>query len=243
MGGTLQQVDLGGGRGWLAPDPHLSIARLDARLGHRLQITEAGRTWEQQKAHWDHFKKYGSPIALHPNTPSLHQIGNAIDSDEAQEFVDLMQEYGWRRTVYRWVNGKYTLVEPWHFEYFPAEDQHRHEGAPVAPITPKSEEDDMPVRVDINGKAYLVGPRYIKHMDTPASRDDTTTIMGTRVFPLTDNRKGEAWANVLKENGIPAGVLNGQGLVLDPLKNTYSHGNLWTGGLSELAEIKRLMGK
>lgn len=113
-------VDLGGGRGWLNDAPAASLFRIDGALGHRMQITEAGRTRAQQQAHWDRYRRYGSPIAARPGT-SLHEKGSAIDTNEGQNHVALLQSHGWRRTVYR--NGK--LVEPWHFEYFPNEDRYR----------------------------------------------------------------------------------------------------------------------
>ncbi|UDL16407.1 endolysin [Microbacterium phage Zooman] len=113
-------ADLGGGRGWLNDGPAASIRRIDAALGHRMQITEAGRTWAQQNVHYQRYLKYGSPIALKPGT-SLHEKGSAIDTNEGQNHIALLQSHGWRRTVYR--NGK--LVEPWHFEYFPNEDKYR----------------------------------------------------------------------------------------------------------------------
>lgn len=113
-------TDLGGGRGWLNDGPAQSLFRIDRALGHRMQITEAGRTWAQQNAHYQHYLKYGSPIALRPGT-SLHEKGSAIDTNEGQNHVAMLQSHGWRRTVYR--NGK--LVEPWHFEYFANEDKYR----------------------------------------------------------------------------------------------------------------------
>lgn len=116
-------ADLGGGRGWLNDGPAASIKRIDAALGHRMQITEAGRTWAQQNAHYQRYLKYGSPIALRPGT-SLHEKGSAIDTNEGQNHIALLQSHGWRRTVYR--NGK--LVEPWHFEYFAGEDKYRTSG-------------------------------------------------------------------------------------------------------------------
>ncbi|UDL15932.1 endolysin [Microbacterium phage Pumpernickel] len=117
-------TDLGGGRGWLNDGPAQSIFRIDKALGHRMQITEAGRTWAQQNEHYQRYLKYGSPIALNPNTPSIHQKGAAIDTNEGQNHISLLASHGWKRTVYR--NGK--LVEPWHFEYFPNEDRYRTSG-------------------------------------------------------------------------------------------------------------------
>lgn len=114
-------TDLGGGRGWLNDGPAQSLFRIDKALGHRMQITEAGRTWAEQNEHWLRYQRYGYPIALHPDTPSIHQKGGAIDTNEGQNHIALLASHGWKRTVYR--NGK--LVEPWHFEYFPGEDKYR----------------------------------------------------------------------------------------------------------------------
>lgn len=145
-------VALSGGRGWLTAEAAASIHRIDAQIGHRLQITEAGRSFFQQEEHWLRYLRNGYPIALNPNTPSVHQIGDAIDSDEAQRILAVMEDHGWRRTVYRWVKGKWTLVERWHFEYFIEKDNHRFAGKPAggASTTPvaarpaQSEEDEMP---------------------------------------------------------------------------------------------------
>lgn len=141
-------VLLRGGRGWLTKESAASIHRIDAQIGHHLQITEAGRTWDQQNVHFQHYLRYGAPIALNPDTPSVHQIGDAIDSDEAQNILSVMTDHGWIRTVYRWVNGKWTLVERWHFEHFIEKDNHRYEGDPagggnVAPLPPLPEGKTM----------------------------------------------------------------------------------------------------
>ncbi|MEV8167329.1 hypothetical protein AB0O70_05335 [Microbacterium paraoxydans] len=153
MGGSKyprSKVDLGGGRGWLTKEAAASIFRIDRAIGHRLQITEAGRSFFQQDQHWQKYRRDGWPIAINPRNdpPSVHQIGDAIDSDEAQRFVALMAEHGWIRTVYRWVGGVWTLVERWHFEYFPSRDKRRLDPVPAAggksaPATPEEEFMDM----------------------------------------------------------------------------------------------------
>ncbi|MFJ4173982.1 hypothetical protein [Microbacterium sp. NPDC089696] len=148
-------VALQGGRGWLTAESAASIHRIDRRIGHLLQITEAGRSFFRQDEHWQAYRRYlnggpWAPIALDPDTPSVHQIGDAIDSDEAQQILAIMADHGWVRTVYRWVGGKWTLVERWHFEHFIEKDNHRYEGDPAgAASTPvvrpdQSEEDEMP---------------------------------------------------------------------------------------------------
>lgn len=146
MGGTFSKTDIGHGRGWLEVEAAKSQARIDRALGHPQQITEAGRSWEQQNAHWLTFQKYGKPIALHPDTPSVHQKGRAKDTDERD--VALMNDHGWFQTVYRTVNGRRTLVEPWHFEYVPERDNHRNDPAPsgngnARPALIPLEEDSM----------------------------------------------------------------------------------------------------
>lgn len=140
---TVQQTDIGHDRGWLTPEAAASIARIDRLLGHPLQITEAGRSFFRQEEHYQAYLAYlaggpWAPIALSPEAPSIHQLGNAIDSDEAQHHVDLLAEHGWKRTVYR--NGK--LVEPWHFEYDISRDQHVNDPAPD-PTTTLQEDTDM----------------------------------------------------------------------------------------------------
>ncbi|MCK2024070.1 hypothetical protein KZC52_14115 [Microbacterium sp. kSW2-24] len=153
MGGALMIVDLGHGRGWLEVEAAKSQARIDRALGHPQQITEAGRSWEQQNAHWLTFQKYGKPIALHPDTPSVHQKGRAKDTDERP--VALLNDHGWFQTVFRWINGVWTLVEPWHFEYFPERDNHRHEVVELVNdngtwrIAPEKEWDEMATEAQI----------------------------------------------------------------------------------------------
>ncbi len=124
------RVDLGHGRGWLEEQAAKSQARIDRALGHPQQITEAGRDWETQNGHYQRYLTHlrggdWAPIALSPDAPSVHQKGRAKDTDERD--VGRLNDHGWFQTVYRVVNGRRTLVEPWHFEYFLERDNHRHE--------------------------------------------------------------------------------------------------------------------
>lgn len=126
----MSAVDLGARRGWLDGLAAASIRRIDRQIGRPLQITEAGRTWAQQKAHWDTYQRNGRPIALHPDTPSIHQLGNAIDTDEWPSLRAVLEDHGWKQTVYR--GGR--LVEPWHFEYSTSRDNHLHDPEPSDPL-------------------------------------------------------------------------------------------------------------
>lgn len=132
----MRRTDIDYGRGWLDKPAAASLRRVDATLGHNLQVTEAGRTWAQQNAHWLTFQRDGYPIALHPDTPSIHQLGNAIDTDERN--LPVLNDHGWFQTVYR--NG--VLVEPWHFEYDPTRDNHLNDNTP----------EDETMIINIKGK-------------------------------------------------------------------------------------------
>ncbi len=198
-------VDLGAGRGWLTAPAAASIRRLDRQLGHPLQITEAGRTWLQQKAHWDTYQRNGRPIALHPDTPSIHQIGKAIDTDEGQRILAVMRDHGWVQTVYR--NGK--LVEPWHFEYSVFRDNHRNDPEP----TPPTLEDLVTAPV----KLYLYTPNnnllLVDHLNKtirelgndPKSfeRGQFDTLPNTRIAEPKWTQTFASFAYVTKPNLAP----------------------------------------
>ncbi|MEG2887205.1 MAG: hypothetical protein RR853_08780 [Aurantimicrobium sp.] len=158
-----QKVDLDFGRGWLDVGPAASIRRIDRQIGHPLQITEAGRTWLRQNEHWLKYQRDGWPIALNPNTPSEHQKGKSVDSDEAQRIQQIMEDNGWRRTVYRWVNGVWTLVERWHYEYFAHLDKHINDKVPA--VQPVEEDEEMSIPVLLNGThMYHIKFGGIKHL-------------------------------------------------------------------------------
>lgn len=156
-----QTVDIGGGRGRLAPEHAASLRRVDAEVralvGRDLDVNSAWRDPEVQQKLRDaylHYLKYGAPwapIALTPDS-SVHCKGGAIDTDDYRDarIVKILNRHGWFHTVYRWVNGKRTLVEPWHFERDRNRDQHRNDPAPAQvdskPIPapePEEEEDNM----------------------------------------------------------------------------------------------------
>ncbi|MDR6868440.1 hypothetical protein J2Y69_003056 [Microbacterium resistens] len=122
-------TDLGHGRGWLNPEPAESIFRIDAQIGHPLQITDAGRTWDQQMEDYRAYLAGTGAYALHPDTPSVHQLGEAADTDEGQDILPVMEEHGWVRTAL-------AREEWWHFEYLRARDRHYGEQAYTLPAPP-----------------------------------------------------------------------------------------------------------
>lgn len=145
-------VDIGFGRGRLAAPAAASLRRVDSAFGRAVDINEAWRSPEDANSNYAAYLWHlrggpWAPIAL-PADKSVHCVGFAIDTDDDWA-VAILNDHGWYQTVYRWVNGRYVLVEPWHFEYFPERDNHRHEGIPAGvggvtfdPSTP-IEEDDM----------------------------------------------------------------------------------------------------
>lgn len=114
-------VDLGHGRGWLNADAAASLWRVDAQIGHPLQITDAGRTWAQQAELRRLYEAGRGSFAAKPGE-SPHEAGNAIDTNE--RLVEILHDHGWRRPL---------AFEPWHFVYWPNLDNHINE----------SVEDDM----------------------------------------------------------------------------------------------------
>jgi hypothetical protein len=143
-------VDLRGGRGWLDDGAAYSLWRLDARVGHLWQVSEAGRTWDQQnKFRQDYLNGVpGASFALPPDPPggpSIHQSGNAIDTDE--RVVWLLNEYGWFQTAL-------ARDEPWHFEYDWWRDQHRNEGIPAE--LPGATPAPKPIEITEGGNMIII---------------------------------------------------------------------------------------
>lgn len=133
----MQRTDLTHGRGWLAAPAAASLARVDAEIGHPLQITEAGRSGDEQQAHRDRYVAYLSggpwaPLAARRGE-SPHEFGNAIDTNE--RLVELLARHGWYRPL---------KSEPWHFVHNTNNDQHRNDPAPAGtPEPPKRRKKPM----------------------------------------------------------------------------------------------------
>lgn len=132
-------VDIGYGRGRLAAPAAASLRRVDAAMrdafGRVLDVNEAWRSPEQADANYAAYQRYLAggplaPIAL-PAYQSIHCRGYALDTDDGYNAraVAILNDHGWFHTVYRWVNGKRVLVEPWHFEYDASRDNHRGDTA------------------------------------------------------------------------------------------------------------------
>lgn len=159
-------VDIGYGRGRLAAPAAASLARVDAAMrdafGRYLDINEAWRSPAQADANYAAYLRdpENNPIAL-PASQSIHCRGFAIDTDDSWAgAVAILNDHGWFQTVYR--NG--VLVEPWHFEYDAARDNHRYETASSG-STPFEEDDmfseaDRNLLKDVQNKLSIPGAGY-----------------------------------------------------------------------------------
>lgn len=169
-----QAVDIGLGRGRLAPDPAASLRRVDVAMrsafGRAASINEAWRSPadadENYRKYLDYLNGHGpwAPIAL-PGDQSVHCFGYAVDTNDTSDAqMAIWNDHGWYWTVYR--NGR--LAERWHLEYFPSRDNHRNEGTRNTNTTGQtainqSEEDDMSILFRITdgqrqGTSYTLQP-------------------------------------------------------------------------------------
>jgi len=236
-----EMVDLGGGRGWLDRPAADSVFRIDRQLGHLLQITDAGRTWGQQNVEFQTYLRVGYPIALDPDTPSIHQRGAAVDSNEAQRILAIMADHGWYRTVYRWVNGVWTLVEEWHFEHSPERDNHINDPAAPAAQIPSEEDDMLALRIkDGAGRSHLaaLGVGVFRHFIEGDNPEWVKNVI----------RSDDAWVDVplpqlpalLRTYGCDLqiwDVRDSAFVVLDPLDNTVRSGNMWSAANAARAKL------
>ena len=102
---------------------------------------------------WIVFRKV---LAAKPGT-SLHNFGRALDIDSNPATADHAwmvahgREYGWIQTI--------PHIEPWHFEYVAALDQHR--GDRIAALTPitRKENPMFMLAITTTGEVHLVTDR------------------------------------------------------------------------------------
>lgn len=247
MGGTLIKVDIGHGRGWLAPKPAASIARIDARLGRPADVNEAGRSPEQaneNRRKWLAYERYlkGGPWA--PKAPyalgadqSVHCWGYAVDSDDwyNESFAAIWRDHGWRQTA-RYPGNK-AKDEPWHGEYFEELDNHRNDPVPTGGVVaPVHKEESTMESVAINGKQYGLKEQFITHYGgaTAESQAEITRQVTSATDELHDLNKvfgkqaGAKWADLLDGHGIPRDVLDANGFVKNPQSGKFENNGTWS---------------
>lgn len=196
-------VDIGHGRGRLAPEPAASLARVDSAFGRAADINEA---WRSPADADENYRKYlayingrgpWAPIAL-PAELSVHCVGYAVDTDDtSDDDMAVWNENGWYWTVYR--AGK--LIERWHLEYFRSRDNRRD--APAKPLTPKEWYDMEPNELQrIMTAAMLDALR--QHSREEA--DETVT------YSVPDGAGGQIYWAVDFEANTKARLWNGEQL-------------------------------
>lgn len=180
----------GRSRGRLASDAAASLRRVDRAFGRPADINEAWRSPEQADANYAAYLAYlrggpWAPIAL-PAKDSIHCRGYAVDTDDTSDAqMRVWNDHGWFWTVYRWVNGVYTLMERWHLEYDRNRDNRRNDPAPAStnaeefPAPTKSEEDTMARLIKFdegilpNDPTFLIAPGFLYcHNDAEEQRVD-----------------------------------------------------------------------
>lgn len=131
------QVKIGVGSFWLNEDAAASYARAVA-AGCPKKVTSAGRTRAEQKKLFDDWKagrlKTTGAVSPPGSVWSLHEKGNALDLPEpARAWMHKHgHHYGWTNPA--WAKDKNGNYEPWHFEYYEANDKALHSA--ILPIIP-----------------------------------------------------------------------------------------------------------
>ncbi|WVX89728.1 endolysin protease M15 domain [Microbacterium phage Curie] len=148
-----------------------------------------------------------------PPEDSEHVQGIAYDTSHVTHSLQYAGPYGFYQ--------RYSWDKP-HFEFDPGRVR-------IRPIAKSIKEVGAVEKfIWINGKWYALGWGKIKHLKNPAQYTDVKNVMGLPEFILTDNRRLEAWGNLLDGYGIEPGVVNDAGFVLDPFTGRWEAGGAWS---------------
>lgn len=165
-------VDIGYGRGRLAPNPAASLRRIDSQLGRLADVNDAWRFPEvadENRRKWLAYKAGTGPIAPYAldRWGSIHCRGYAADSDDWYNAAAaaVWWRNGWRQTA-RYSDSR---DEPWHGEYDEVLDQYLGTtavgGASPFPDPSTSGGSEMYI-IRAEGRApTLVGPGYVRSLN------------------------------------------------------------------------------
>lgn len=166
------------------PDAAASFRRYEHRIGRRADVNRTVVPRLEQMTLWllRQAGKYPYAVA-HPDASNhVYQSdtrrGNAWDTDERN--YALLAEYGW---IAVWNDPRREPYEPWHLEYFPQHDQHRHEGIPTGSnattldTDPDQEDDTMRF---IDGPNIIIWPNGVINS---YGKDDYTLIQQFVRYP------------------------------------------------------------
>lgn len=189
-------VDIGFGRGRLAPAPADSLRRIDAMIGRPTDVNDAWRSPEQadrNRAAWIAYQNGTGPAAPYAldRWGSIHCRGYAVDSDDwyIPDVAALLRRAGWRQTALYPIGD--SRREPWHGEYDEALDEFL--GQPAAGgSTYLNLEDDMPTMNEfLNTPAYTGGPtisQFFKAVDQGGVAAQVWGRLVDRGFDADGNR-------------------------------------------------------
>lgn len=196
---------------------------------NRAGVSEA----EQQKLidRWNQGGKYNRPPFLYepkrPPKASDHVQQIAVDTSSITHMLKYGDAYGFYRN-YEWDKP--------HFVFDPRRVRIR------PPVTSVESEamNGIEQLVAINEKVYGIGFGKIKHL-SPSQLTDVRNTTGIKLTTLTDNRRNEAWGNLVDYYGIEPGVLDNDGFVYDPFAKRHVSGGLWSEDRATRAELRELV--
>lgn len=216
---------LNGGRGWASDACAASVHRLDSAFGRILPIASAGRSWDEQNAAYQRYKRGQGPLALPPGT-SVHEKGNAIDWGNAvYSLLRLYDGLGNRGTTLNSHGHRRTVSsEVWHTEYFANEDQHRGggsggSGAPSIRAVQTWLNDNLGAGLAVDGqdgpKTQAAVKRYqaILGVTQDGVWGPKTQAAHEKAYPA-NHLYGNAWVRVIQDklNRLNYGPLTVDGL-------------------------------
>lgn len=201
----------------------------------------------------------GAGTVAQPGT-SNHETGRSLDLRDTGADAGVSASFSTARNLWlsanahRWgfVHTGRNFGEPWHFEQHGVVDPWGGHpkptsidatdpgsaptggagGGSLTPSTPTSEEDDPDMRLiritdgNAKGRHYAIAPEYIKQIKTAEAVKAVEDAFGIKERPIS------SWTltRVLGAYGIPSGVLNRRGYVLDDLNGQGKHvsGGTWS---------------
>lgn len=210
-----------------------SWIRMERAKGSQLDVNRSTVSRLEQFKFYNVYRAYlnggpWAPLALHPDE-SWHcePIAQAVDTDD-DEWIRAHPEYGWRFVV---------RSEKWHAQWYQRWDMYY--GQPISPLAIK-DFGMFEKLIGINNKVYALGFGKIKHLNGPEQLTDVVNTTGMKEQWLTDNRRVEAFTNLLDYYAIEPGTVNNDGLVRDPFTGDYAQGNAWSEERATRAELRKL---
>lgn len=216
---------------WMRADAAIQLDKFEDDNGI-ISVNRAGVTVAEQQAVIDRWNRGGAanrpPNLYEPKQPpedSEHVQGIAVDTSHITKMLRLAAPYGYYQ--------RYAWDKP-HFEFDPSRVR-------IRPIVESMKEFGMIEQlIGVNNKVYALGFGKIKHLNGTEQLTDVKNTTGLTEQWLTDNRRVEAFTNLLDYYAIEPGTVNDKGLVRDPFTGEYVDGGAWSEERATRAEIRNL---